>query len=102
MGWLHYIGKHSIVIFLAFSIPMAMSREILLRTGIITDTGIVSLIVMVVAIASPLVLYWLVQKTGYGKFLFERPAWAHIPGTPGSRSPGSLSSKVDASKVPAE
>ena len=26
-----------------------------------------------------------VQKTGWGKFLFERPAWAHVPGTPGSR-----------------
>jgi len=25
-----------------------------------------------------------VQWSGYGKFLFERPAWAHIPGTPGS------------------
>ncbi|MCF6327302.1 MAG: acyltransferase family protein [Devosiaceae bacterium] len=97
MGWLHYIGEHSIVIFLSFSIPMAISREILLRTGVITDTGIVSLIVMVVAIASPLVLYWLVQKTGWGKFLFTRPAWAHIPGTPGS-----LPAKVDASKVPAE
>ena len=37
------------------------------------------------ALVSPLILYWLIQKTGWGKFLFERPAWAHLPGTPGSR-----------------
>ena len=97
MGWLHYIGKHSIVIFLSFSIPMAMSREILLRTGVISDTGTVSLIVMVVSIVSPLALYWMIGKTGWGKFLFTRPAWAHIPG-----APGSLPAKVDAGKVPAE
>ncbi len=81
MSWLSFIGKHSIVIFLAFSIPMALSREILLRLGLINNTGILSLIIMVIAIISPLILYWLIQKTGFGKFLFERPAWAHIPGT---------------------
>jgi hypothetical protein len=27
-----------------------------------------------------------VQRTGRGKFLFERPAWAHVKGTKGSRS----------------
>jgi uncharacterized membrane protein YcfT len=36
---------------------------------------------MAVAIASPLILWWIVEKTGFGKFLFERPAWAHLPGT---------------------
>ena len=34
-----------------------------------------------ISIISPLVLYWIVQRTGLGKFLFERPAWAHLPGT---------------------
>jgi hypothetical protein len=27
-----------------------------------------------------------VQKTGFGRFVFERPAWAHLPGTSGSRA----------------
>ncbi len=40
---------------------------------------------MSIALVSPLVLYWLIERTGWGRFLFERPAWAHIPGTPGSR-----------------
>jgi hypothetical protein len=36
------------------------------------------------AVGAPVVLYLLVKRFGIGEFLFERPAWAHIPGTPGS------------------
>ena len=86
MGWLRWLGEHSIVVYLSFSIPMAASRTIILKTGLLTDTSVVSVIVMAVALVSPLVLYWLIQRTGWGRFLFERPAWAHLPGTPGSRS----------------
>ena len=43
-------------------------------------------LVMVVAILVSVGLYLAVQWTGRGKFLFERPAWAHVPGTKGSRS----------------
>ena len=38
-----------------------------------------------ISILASLALYGLVQWTGCGKFLFERPAWAHLPGTKGSR-----------------
>ncbi len=85
MGWLRWLGEHSIVVYLSFSIPMAASRTLLLKTGLITDVSTVSVIVMSIALVLPLVLYWLIEKTGWGKFLFERPAWAHVPGTPGSR-----------------
>jgi uncharacterized membrane protein YcfT len=87
MNWLRWLGEHSIVVYLAFSIPMAASRTLILKTGVLTDTSTVSVIVMTIALVSPLVLYWLIQTTGWGRFLFERPAWAHVPGTPGSRSP---------------
>ena len=83
MGWLRWLGEHSIVVYLSFSIPMAASRLIILKTGA-SDVSLVSVMVMTVALVSPLILYWLIEKTGYGRFLFERPAWAHIPGTPGS------------------
>lgn len=85
MDWLRWMGSKSIVIYLAFSLPMAVTRTVLLKLGIISDTGLLSTIVMLVAVISPLILYWLIQRTGWGKFLFERPAWAHIPGTPGAR-----------------
>jgi uncharacterized membrane protein YcfT len=85
MDWLRWLGEHSIVVYLSFSIPMAASRTLILKTGAISDVSIVSVTVMAIALASPLILYWLIERTGYGRFLFERPAWAHIPGTPGSR-----------------
>ncbi|WP_421759648.1 acyltransferase family protein [Devosia sp.] len=87
MDWLRWLGEHSIVVYLSFSIPMAAMRTLILKTGLVNDTSVVSLMVMAVALVSPLILYAIIQKTGWGKFLFERPAWAHLPGTPGSRNP---------------
>lgn len=97
MSWLRWLGANSIVVYLSFSIPMALTRVVLLKIGVIEDTGILSTLVMLSAIASPLVLYWLIKKTGWGKFLFERPAWAHLPGAPGSRS-----TEARAAATPAE
>jgi uncharacterized membrane protein YcfT len=87
MNWLRWLGARSIVVYLSFTIPMAVTRVVLLKVGIITDTGVISTLVLLSAVVLPLVLYWLVQKTGWGRFLFERPAWAHLSGTPGSRYP---------------
>lgn len=84
MDWLRWLGAHSIVVYLSFSIPMAVTRVLLLKLGIVTDTGLISTAVMLSALVSPLLLYVLIQWTGRGRFLFERPAWAHLPGTPGS------------------
>jgi uncharacterized membrane protein YcfT len=97
MDWLRWLGAHSIVVYLSFSIPMAATRVLLIKLGRIEDTGLLSTIVMLAALAAPLVLYWLIRVTGCGKFLFERPAWAHLPGTPGSRS-----SEARAAATPAE
>ena len=80
MNWLRWLGEKSLVIYVAFVLPMGVARTVLLRVGI-DEPNVLSLITMAVAIIAPLVLWWLVQKTGLGKFLFERPAWAHLPGT---------------------
>lgn len=85
MQWLRWLGAHSIVIYLSFSIPMAVTRMLLLKLGLVADTGLLSTIVLLVALTAPLALYGAVRITGWGRFLFERPAWAHLPGTPGSR-----------------
>jgi uncharacterized membrane protein YcfT len=82
MDWLRWLGEHSLVVYVAFTIPMSLSREIAMRSGLLTDTGMLSLAVLLVSISSPLVLYLLVRRTGFGMCLFERPAWAHIPQTP--------------------
>jgi uncharacterized membrane protein YcfT len=85
MSWLSWLGAHSIVVYLSFSIPMAATRVVLLKFGI-EETNLLSTLVMAAALGGPLVLYGMVRVTGWARFLFERPAWAHLPGTPGSRS----------------
>jgi len=69
---LRYAGENSIVVYLAFFLPMAITRTILVKTGIIHDIGTVSLIVTAVAASTPLLLHALVRG-GWASFLFERP-----------------------------
>lgn len=80
--WLSWLGAHSIVIYLAFFLPMAISRAVLIRTGL--DTGTISALVTAAGIIGPVMLYGLIQLTGYGRFLFERPGWAKIDGRRGA------------------
>ena len=78
MDWLRWVGAHSIVIYLAFFLPMAVTRVALVKLGIIADVGLMSLIVWLAAVAGPVVLYLAIQWTGWGRFLFERPGWARL------------------------
>ena len=80
MDWLRWMGSKSLVIYVAFVLPMGIARTVFLRLGL-DEPNLLSLLTMAVAIVSPLALWWIVQKTGFGRFLFERPAWAHLPGT---------------------
>lgn len=70
---LRYCGRNSIVIYLAFFLPMAATRTALLKTGIITDVGTISAIVTAAGVIGALVMFWAVRGTWF-KFLFERPA----------------------------
>jgi uncharacterized membrane protein YcfT len=74
---LRYCGRNSIVIYLAFFLPMATTRVALLKTGIITDLGTISLIVTLAGVVGALVWFWAVRNTPF-RFLFERPAWARL------------------------
>jgi len=76
MQWLTFLrfcGEHSIVIYLAFFLPMATTRTLLLRTGLIHDIGTVSLVVTVAGLVGAL-LIWCVALAAGADFLFERPA----------------------------
>ncbi|MBR1126168.1 acyltransferase family protein [Bradyrhizobium lablabi] len=75
MQWLNFLrfcGEHSIVIYLAFFLPMATTRAVLLKTGVIPDIGTISLIVTVAGVAGAL-LIWRVALMAGARFLFERP-----------------------------
>jgi uncharacterized membrane protein YcfT len=69
---LRFCGEHSIVIYLAFFLPMAATRTLLLRTGLIHDVGTISLVVTIVALIGALAIWRLALKAG-ANFLFERP-----------------------------
>jgi uncharacterized membrane protein YcfT len=69
---LRFCGEHSIVIYLAFFLPMAATRTLLLRSGIIADVGIMSLVVTLVALVGALAIWRVALKMG-ARFLFERP-----------------------------
>lgn len=73
MTFLRTLGARSIVIYLAFFLPMALTRTILVKTQMIESAGLVSLIVMLVALLTPLALHRLVRNSKL-RFLFERPA----------------------------
>jgi uncharacterized membrane protein YcfT len=74
---LRYCGQNSIVIYLAFFLPMAATRIALLKTGIVTDLGTISLVVTTVGVVGALAWYWAVRDTRF-RFLFERPGWARL------------------------
>jgi uncharacterized membrane protein YcfT len=72
LEFLRFCGEHSIVIYLAFFLPMAVARTLLLRIGIIHDIGTISLVVTVVAVVGALAIWRIALKAG-ADFLFERP-----------------------------
>ncbi len=72
LTFLRYCGEHSIVIYLAFFLPMAVTRTLLLKTGVISDIGTVSLIVTIAGVAGA-VLIWRAALAVGARFLFERP-----------------------------
>ena len=74
---LRHAGEHSIVVYLAFFLPMAVTRTVLLKTGIVSDIGTVALIVTAMGVVVPLALHWLVRGTRLD-FLFKRPAFFHL------------------------
>jgi uncharacterized membrane protein YcfT len=73
LGALRFCGEHSIVIYLAFFLPMAATRTLLLKTGLIPDIGTISVIVTVAGVLGALAI-WRVALAVGANFLFERPA----------------------------
>lgn len=76
---LTYVGSRSLVVYLAFFLPMAVTRIALIKLGIVPDVGLVAAIVLIAAVTGPLILDYLIQRVGFGHFLFVRPGWARLP-----------------------
>ncbi|MCX7317989.1 MAG: acyltransferase family protein [Hyphomicrobiales bacterium] len=74
MQWLTFLrfcGEHSIVIYLAFFLPMATSRAVLLKFSPF-DIGSVALLVTISGIVGALIM-WRLALLMRANFLFERP-----------------------------
>ena len=78
---LRYLGRNSIVVYLAFFLGMAGARSLLLKSGLIGDLGTVALLVTACGIGVAVALFWGVRGTPF-KFLFERPGWARLSEKP--------------------
>ena len=74
---LQYCGHHSIAIYLAFFLPMVITRTIFIKLGLTQDVGFASLIITIVAVATPLVIERIVRGTALD-FLFVRPKLFHL------------------------
>src|SRR5262249_60890679 len=66
-------GRNSMVISPPFSLPMATTRMLLLKTEMIGDIGVVSLIVTTAGVLGALAIWWATRGTRLD-FLFVRPA----------------------------
>jgi uncharacterized membrane protein YcfT len=74
---IRYCGQNSIVIYLGFFLPMAVARTALLKSGIVVDVGVVSLIVTTAGVVGAVLMWWALRMTPLW-FLYARPAAFHI------------------------
>ena len=72
-----YCGQNSIVIYLAFFLPMAATRTLLVKAGVIPDVGVMALLITAAGVLGALAIWWCVRGTG-ANFLFERPDLVRI------------------------
>ncbi|WP_417425645.1 acyltransferase family protein [Hoeflea sp.] len=80
--FLRHAGENSIVVYLAFFLPMAVTRTALIRLMPELGAGWISVLVTAVATVSPLILLWMISRSGHGWFLFRRPGWAILAEPP--------------------
>jgi uncharacterized membrane protein YcfT len=74
-----YCGRNSIVIYLAFTIFMAITRTILVKLNLGLDGGVMALASATAGLFGALILHALVRNTPLG-FLFVRPAMFQVGG----------------------
>lgn len=77
---IRYCGEHSLAIYLAFFLPMAATRMLLIKLdliGVLIDVGAASAIITAAAVVTPLLLARAING-GPLRWLFARPRWARL------------------------
>jgi uncharacterized membrane protein YcfT len=75
LGWLAYLGRNSIVIYLGFVVPLALMRRFIVGLAGHVDVGTVTLLVTLICVAGALVLYLVLRRMPLLRFVYARPAW---------------------------
>jgi uncharacterized membrane protein YcfT len=73
LNFLRFCGEHSIVIYLAFFLPMVIARVTLLKLTAWIDIGSIALMVTIAGVLGALAIWRIALAVG-ATFLFERPA----------------------------
>ena len=81
---LNYLGAHSIVVYLAFFIPMVAVRLVFTKVFPGLDMGSMAALSTAFAVVMPLVGLAIIHRIGFGHFLFYRPKWAITATKPAS------------------
>ncbi len=76
-----HTGANSIVVYLAFFLPMIISRMVVPKVLPMLDAGTTALVCIIIGVVTPLVGYAIIKRIGFGLFLFHRPNWAVMKGT---------------------
>ncbi|NKB54508.1 MAG: hypothetical protein GKR97_20265 [Rhizobiaceae bacterium] len=82
---LNYLGAHSIVVYLAFFIPMVVARLAFAKVWPQLDVGTMAAVSTAFAVVTPLIGLALIRRIGFGHFLFYRPAWAILASKPAAQ-----------------
>lgn len=76
-GWITYLGRHSISVYLGFFVPMVLIVEAMLASRWGHNLNIVGAAALVGSIATAVAIYEVAKRIGLG-FLYERPTWARL------------------------
>ncbi|MGF1582632.1 MAG: acyltransferase family protein [Gemmataceae bacterium] len=77
--WVRYLGRHSIVVYLAFYWPMVFGANLLESLRLLEGLyGIFAVLLTLTGLAGSVGLYWMTEVLGYGRWLFHRPSWLSI------------------------
>ena len=77
--WIRYLGRNSIVVYLAFYWPMKFAAYLLVPIAFISSSpGLFTVIITALGLLGSLSIYWLINWRTEDKWLFRRPAWASI------------------------
>jgi uncharacterized membrane protein YcfT len=75
-GWLSYIGSRSLYVFVAFFLPMALARVVMVKAGV-TNGDLVTLVAVALGVALPLLAARFLEGTHFA-FLFTRPQFLRL------------------------